>query len=70
MSLFYKKQEELIYRVYVTDVLMAIANSNGRVSVKDRFYDLLPKHKKKEKTAEEIIADVIKRAGLKIEGNE
>ena len=69
ISLYRKKKEELLYRTYVTDMLMALVNSTGRFKAEKRFVDTLPKIKKeKEKTAEEIVADVIKKAGLTLEG--
>lgn len=69
-ALLHKKKEELLYRTYVTDMLMAIVNSTGKYKVESRFIDLLPgRQKKKEKTAEEIVADVLKNAGLTLGGS-
>lgn len=61
-----------MYRNYVTDALMALVNSGSKYQIDKRYTEILKESMRptKEKTAEEIIADVIKRAGLKIEGNE
>lgn len=66
-SLFKKRQEDLLFKSYVADVVMAIANSTGKIEVKNRFIDLIPTYeeKVKEKTAEEIVADIMTRAELK-----
>ena len=44
---------------------MALVNSTGRYQI-ERYSDIVEKVKqnKQEKTADEIVADVIKRAGL------
>ena len=70
ISLYYKRKEELLYKIYTTDLLRALVNSMGAYKVESRFEDMLPgKRKPREKTAEEIIADVIEKAGLTLEVN-
>lgn len=70
-ALFQKKREELAYRVYVTDTLMALVNSTKVYSVESRFYDTRPgkRRKSREKTAGEIVAETIKKAGLTLGGS-
>lgn len=71
-ALFLKKQEERLYRSYVADMLMALVNSTGKYNVETRFIELVPdrrKKKEKEKTAGEIVADVMKKAGLTFGGS-
>ena len=69
-ALFQKKKEERAYRIYVTDMLMAIVNSTGKYTAEERFFDYIQKsgRKKQEKTAEEIVNDVVMRAGLTFGG--
>ena len=64
-ALLCKKNEDNLYRTYVTEALMALVNSTGRYQI-ERYSDIVEKVKqnKQEKTADEIVADVIKRAGL------
>ncbi len=60
-AFFKKEQEELAYKIYVTDALKALANMNVR------FYDIFPAPQRKPKdnrSGAEIAADVIKRCGL------
>ena len=57
--------------MYVTDALMVISENTqymfgGRV-MGTRYIDLLNDHEE-EKSADEIAIDVIKRAGLKVNG--
>lgn len=71
-ALFLKEQEERLYRSYVADMLMALVNSTGKYNVETRFIELVPdrrKKKEKEKTAGEIVADVMKKAGLTFGGS-
>ena len=60
IAFFQKEQEELAYRVYMTDAIKALGGINVR------FYDLLaPQRKPKDnRSGAEIAADVIKRCGL------
>lgn len=64
-ALLRKKKEDNLYRTYVAEALMALVNSTGRYQI-ERYSDLVAKVKRsrKEKTAEEIVVDVMKKAGL------
>ncbi len=60
IAFFQKEQEELAYRIYMTDAMKALCNINLR------YADILA-HRRKPKdnrSGEEIAADVIKRCGL------
>lgn len=53
---------EMAYRIYVTDSLQGIPQ--GKYTTV-RFYDMLySKEEEEEKTAEEIVQDVVQKAGL------
>lgn len=55
------------FEYYTTDIFRAIAMSLGMKGVK-RFADLMePKHED-TRSAEEIVADITARAGLKVVG--
>lgn len=56
--------EEELYKVYITDCLSNLVGANRR------FYDIVypnsyKKEEEKEKTGDEIAADIISRYGLK-----
>ena len=70
ISFYNKKQEDLFYRIYLTDTLMAVASNSAEIAaychrqgsdIKKRYYDFVEesesrkKPKKKEQTASEII---------------
>ena len=59
--------ENLLYRVYITDALQKIcentANFAGGHIMPKRFYDLAYG---KEESAEEIITNIVKKAGLEV----
>lgn len=62
-----KKREDDVYRIYVTDTLKAIAQNtavNGGAYPTKRFAELL--NPVKEKSAEEIIKEVIKSGELEV----
>lgn len=73
VSAFFKRQEEKIYRVYITDALKAIcentANFAGGSVIKSRYYDLIdrPHKQEEEKSDEEKAQEIIDRIsdGLK-----
>lgn len=50
----------------MTDALMALVNSGSKYQIDKRYTEILKESMRhtKEKTAEEIVADVIERAGL------
>lgn len=58
------------YRVYVSDCLQAIAENTAKYAggsvIKKRYYDVINPKPVDNRTGEEIAADVIKRAGLKV----
>lgn len=57
---FKRENDEYNYRIYVTDSLKIITKINVR------YYDWIsqPNKKAEMRTAEQIVADVIKNAGL------
>jgi len=55
-------QRELAYRIYVSDTLF-YRNKNQALGV--RYYDMLYK-KPDTRSADEIVADIIKNAGLEV----
>lgn len=60
IAFFQKEQEELAYRIYMTDAMKAMCNINLR------YTDILS-HRRKPKdnrSGAQIAADVIKRCGL------
>lgn len=70
LSRYAQKQRDTVYRTYVTDALKLIAENTARLSnggcIKARFYDLLTPACEDARTGEQIVADVIKNAGLKV----
>lgn len=70
ISRYKHKQEQKQYHVYVTDVLMTIANNvcniAGGKKIKTRYQDL--GKPQDTRTGNEIAADVMKRAGLTFGG--
>lgn len=64
-----RQKEESAFMVYVTDMLREVAENTGRFIGKTyarlpRLVDAVEKKPEDNRTAEEIAADVIKRAGL------
>ena len=70
VALFQNEQEEMVYRVYVTDALKLLTE-NGNRTLNFRFAELLEKRNKPHdnRSGEEIVADVIKRCGLVVTEN-
>ena len=64
MSKANQQAKDTAYRVYVTDCLKLIAENTGNISLKLRYYDIIQPKKVDERTGDEIVADIIKRAGL------
>jgi hypothetical protein len=58
--------QELSYRAYVTDSLQAAAQGNY---ITARWADLIER-KQDTRTADEIVLDIMSRAGLKPKGGE
>ena len=70
MARYQSQQRDLAYRIYVTDCLrMATENtakmSKGAYTVA-RFYDIINPKPVDNRNGEEIAADIIKRAGIKV----
>ena len=70
VALFQKEQEDMAYRIYVTDALKLLTE-NGNRTLNFRFAELLEKRNKPQdnRSGEEIVADVIKRCGLVVTEN-
>ena len=64
MSKATKQAKDTEYRVYTTDCLKLIAENTGNISLKLRYYDIINPKKADNRTGDEIVADIIKRAGL------
>ena len=64
MSKATQQAKDTAYRVYVTDCLKLIAENTGNISLKLRYYDIIQPKKADNRTGDEILADIIKRAGL------
>ena len=64
MSKANQQAKDTAYRVYVTDCLKLIAENTVNISLKSRYYDIIHPKKVDERTGDEIVADIIKRAGL------
>ena len=63
-----KQHQEMQYRVYVTDCLKMIAENTANFAkgqyMKARYYDIITPKKQDTRTGDEIVEDIIKRAGL------
>ena len=64
MSKANQQAKDTAYRVYVTDCLKLIAENTGNISLKLRYYDIIQPKKVDTRTGDEIVEDIIKRAGL------
>ena len=64
MSKATQQAKDTAYRVYTTDCLKLIAENTGNISLKLRYYDIIQPKKADTRTGDEIVADIIKRAGL------
>ena len=64
MSKATQQAKDTAYRVYVTDCLKLIAENTGNISLKLRYYDIIHPKKADTRTGDEIVEDIIKRAGL------
>ena len=64
MSKANQQAKDTAYRVYVTDCLKLIAENTGNISLKLRYYDIIQPKKADTRTGDEIVVDIIKRAGL------
>ena len=71
VSVFKKEEEEKLYKAYLTDVLMAIAHNTGAMVetgqvMTERYAELAKWVEVDTRSGDEIAADIIKRAGLKV----
>lgn len=66
---FLQKQNEKAYRIYVTDSLRIIGENGGR-AICERWIDAVTPKKQDTRTAEEIVADIVKKAGLVVKKSE
>ena len=68
MSKVKQQAKDTAYRVYVTDCLKLIAENTANISrgqyMKLRYYDIIHPAKVDTRTGDEIVEDIIKRAGL------
>ena len=64
MSKANQQAKDTAYRVYVTDCLKLISENTGNISLKLRYYDIIQPKKEDTRTGDEIVEDIIKRAGL------
>lgn len=63
-----KQVQELSFRIYVTDTLRVLAEGKNFKEDITRWADMIKEEKKETRSADEIVLDVIKRAGLKTKG--
>lgn len=60
----------MIFRIYVTDALQAISENLAKIkggkTLNKRYYELINSEKKEKMNGEEIVANVIKNAGLEV----
>lgn len=64
-SVVAEKKRFEAFECYVTDCLSAIVNGLGG-KISKRFYEVLHPPKYDDRSAQEIVDDVIKRAGIKV----
>ena len=68
MSKVSQQAKDTAYRVYVTDCLKLIAENTANISrgqyMKVGYYDIIHQTKVDTRTGDEIVEDIIKRAGL------
>ena len=68
MSKVNQQAKDTAYRVYVTDCLKMISENTANISrgqyTKLRYYDIIHPAKVDTRTGDEIVEDIIKRAGL------
>lgn len=67
---FVEYTEELSYRIYVTDGVKYILEGRGLAKVSKRYIDIIRPTPEDKRTAEQIISDLTKKAGLKCKRKE
>lgn len=69
-ALLEQKTKEYVYQMYVTDTLKLIAENTSNIvrgsSPVDRYVDMIKRRPADNRTGEQVAADVIKKAGLKV----
>ena len=68
---YQSQQRDLAYRIYVTDCLRIIGENTAKMSggsyITAGFMDAISQKPVDNRTGEEIVADVIKKAGLEVQ---
>ncbi len=64
ISKYKQEQEEMAYRIYVTD---SIYYRNQNKALSERYIDLI-RHKVDDRDGDEIVAEIIQKAGLNLKG--
>ena len=68
MARLNEREKTEAYRIYVTDALRVVAENTARFAsgnyIKARYADMIEPKKQDNRTGDEIVADIIKRAGL------
>ena len=76
VNVYNERQKREIFEIYVSDVLKTMANikakevtqNNQAEVVRIRYYDLIHPAKQDNRSGEQIAADIIKGAGLTLQG--
>ena len=67
---YQSQQRDLIYRIYVTNCLRIMTENTAKQAggnyMTDEYTDLIHPKKKDNRTGNEIAADVIRNAGIKV----
>ena len=62
-----EREKTEAYRIYVTDALRVVAENTARFAsgnyIKARYADMIEPKKQDNRTGDEMVADIIKRAG-------
>lgn len=69
MARYEAEQRSLAYRVYVTDCLRQIAENSAHLGggyIRARYYDIVYPPAAPQKDVDEIVADVVSRAGIEV----
>lgn len=68
MARYKKHRRDVAYRIYVTECLRTISENTAKYAggnyITKRFSDVYYARQENERTGEEIVADLIKNAGL------
>lgn len=62
-------QKDMSYRIFVTDALKALAGNTSKFGgsyMRVRWADTFSQKKQDERTGEQIVADVIRKTGIKL----